>query len=100
MAIRETLECLKSDRDLGPNFVAWRHLPSTDPCLVPFPEALDSRLADSLARRGIEALYSHQAVDARRRHDVRGAQDRRELTISCAVARDRPQTAAPSSRSA
>ena len=64
MPIREILECLKSDRDLGPNFVAWRHLPGTDPCLVPFPDTLDPRLADSLARRGIEALYSHQAEAA------------------------------------
>ena len=66
MSLAQTLERLRSDPELGPNFTAWRHQPASPPALVPFPEKLDRRLAESLARRGIHRLYSHQAeaVDA------------------------------------
>ncbi len=66
MSLSNVLDRLRSDPEHGPNFSAWRHLPPTPPSLAPFPPALDSRLAESLARRGIDRLYSHQAqaVDA------------------------------------
>ena len=66
MPLAEVLERMRSDPEMGPNFTAWRHLPPEPPTLAPFPEALDRRLVEVLARRGIESLYSHQAeaIDA------------------------------------
>lgn len=61
MSVSQIIERIRSDPELGPNFTAWRHLPPTSPSLAPFPAALDRRLAESLARRGIDRLYSHQA---------------------------------------
>src|SRR3990172_11775961 len=61
MPLPNALERLKSDKELGPNFVEWRHVPASPASLAPFPTALDQRLAEALARRGIEQLYSHQA---------------------------------------
>src|SRR3990170_1161681 len=61
MSLADVLERVRADPDLGPNFAAWRHLPPAPPTLAPFPEGLDRRLAEALARRGIERLYSHQA---------------------------------------
>ena len=61
MSLPKILESLRSDPELAANFTAWRELPRTPPSLVPFPEALDPRLAGVLARRGIDRLYSHQA---------------------------------------
>ncbi len=61
MSLPKILEDMRSDPKLAANFTAWRELPRTPPSLVPFPQALDPRLADVLARRGIDRLYSHQA---------------------------------------
>src|SRR3972149_4312688 len=61
MPLANALERLKSDKELGPNFVEWRHIPASPPSLAPFPAALDGQLAEALAHRGIERLYSHQA---------------------------------------
>src|SRR3990170_7694663 len=61
MSLAQVLERMRLDPELAANFVAWRHLPPAPPSLVPFPEALDRRLAEVLARRGIDRLYSHQA---------------------------------------
>jgi DEAD/DEAH box helicase domain-containing protein len=66
MALAEVLEGMRSDPELGPNFTVWRHLPPSQPSLAPLPEALDRRLGEVMARRGIEHLYSHQtqAIEA------------------------------------
>jgi DEAD/DEAH box helicase domain-containing protein len=61
MSLADALGRLRSDEELGPNFTAWRHLPPVSPCLVPLPQALDRHLGESLSRRGIQQLYSHQA---------------------------------------
>ena len=41
---------------------AIKHFPARDARLAPFPEFLPARLTDILRARGIESLYSHQAV--------------------------------------
>jgi DEAD/DEAH box helicase domain-containing protein len=66
MSLSGVLDGLRSDEELGPNFTAWRCIPPSAASFAPFPENLDRRLADSLSRRGIGRLYSHQAkaVDA------------------------------------
>src|SRR6185436_18493979 len=40
---------------------AVRRLPAAAAQFAPFPEALDGRLTQALASRGVEQLYSHQA---------------------------------------
>ncbi|HZT76332.1 MAG TPA: DEAD/DEAH box helicase [Vicinamibacterales bacterium] len=40
---------------------AVRQLPASPAQYAPFPEALDARLVDALARRGVAQLYTHQA---------------------------------------
>jgi len=41
---------------------ALRRFPAREARLVPFPECVPARLVDILRARGIESLYSHQAV--------------------------------------
>src|SRR5262245_20719384 len=41
---------------------AIRRLPALDPRYAPFPDGTDERLRDALRQRGIEQLYTHQAV--------------------------------------
>ena len=43
------------------NIAAWRHLPAKPAKWADFPAFLDDRLVSALRRRGIQALYSHQA---------------------------------------
>ncbi len=41
---------------------AAKHFPARDAQLAPFPASVPARLADILRARGIESLYSHQAL--------------------------------------
>src|SRR5678815_5580692 len=38
----------------------YHHIPAREPVLVEIPATLDRRLANVLAARGIERIYSHQ----------------------------------------
>jgi DEAD/DEAH box helicase domain-containing protein len=60
MSLAQHLDHIRSDPELAPNFRVWHHLPPVTPDLVPFPDALDRRLADVLSARGIQGLYTHQ----------------------------------------
>jgi len=51
---------LKSNM-VRPCFCADEHLAGRDASVVPFPEGLDPSLAGALRKRGIDALYTHQA---------------------------------------
>lgn len=46
----------------APRPVAWRRFPAEPPVTAPCPPWLDPRLPAALARRGITALYAHQAA--------------------------------------
>lgn len=61
MALEQALDALRADRDLASGFVEWRELPGQAPRHAPFPLTTDQRLIDALARRGVDALYTHQA---------------------------------------
>jgi DEAD/DEAH box helicase domain-containing protein len=58
----EILDDLLTSPSTGPCITATRHLPPRPPVFAPFPATLDPRLHDALRARGIEALYSHQAL--------------------------------------
>ncbi len=61
MTLDQILDALRTDPDLAPRITAWHELPPRPARLAPFPPGLDSRLAQALRLRGIEALYTHQA---------------------------------------
>ncbi len=48
------------DPDLGPNIVHIEQIPPVEASLVSFPPDLDPRLANTLHKRGLYHLYSHQ----------------------------------------
>ena len=56
---------------------AIHHLPAMDGTFAPVPDSVDQRLRQSLARRGIERLYSHQAdaFELARPAEERGGRD-------------------------
>ncbi len=58
----EILDDLLISAVTGPCITATRHFPARAAVTVPFPAGLDPRIADALRARGIDALYSHQAL--------------------------------------
>jgi len=60
VALAQTLDDLRQDRAHAENFVSWRHLAPRPARFADYPDALDDRLREALARRGISRLYSHQ----------------------------------------
>jgi DEAD/DEAH box helicase domain-containing protein len=61
MSLASLLSHWKADPETAPNFAAWRTLPSRPAQLTPLPPLPDP-LPAALSRRGISALYSHQAA--------------------------------------
>jgi DEAD/DEAH box helicase domain-containing protein len=60
MTLLSLLTRWKTDNATAPNFAAWRTLPARPAELLPLPPLPDP-LPAALSRRGIHALYSHQA---------------------------------------
>jgi DEAD/DEAH box helicase domain-containing protein len=58
----EILDDLLISASTGPCITATRHFPARPAVFAPFPASLDPRLVDALRSRGIEQLYSHQAL--------------------------------------
>ncbi len=71
MTLEQILESFRTRPRFAPQFTAWRTLPAKPAQYTAFPQALDPRLAQALARCGIQQLYSHQAqaYEAVRRGD-------------------------------
>ena len=61
-ALPAILDHLRADRDFVANVVAWERIPAHPGRYVPMPETVDPRLAAALRERGIEQLYTHQAL--------------------------------------
>jgi DEAD/DEAH box helicase domain-containing protein len=58
----EILDDLLISASTGPCITATRYFPARAPVYAPFPDSLDPRLIEALRARGIEQLYSHQAI--------------------------------------
>ena len=71
------IEAWLDDRAIAPLLAAHRVLPATPPRHAPWPEGLTPRLADALRRRGISALYTHQAQAFARRNRHVGTREQR-----------------------
>ncbi|MGI6240175.1 MAG: DEAD/DEAH box helicase, partial [Christensenellales bacterium] len=61
MDVREYIEKLKSDAAFMQNVTSWRIVPAREARYADFPGALDPRIQNTLAARGITKLYLHQA---------------------------------------
>lgn len=61
LALPELLRELRQDPEFMANVSYWTTIPARPAALVPFPPGLDVRIRDGLERRGITALYTHQA---------------------------------------
>lgn len=62
MALSDLLKHWKSDSSTGPNIVTWRVQASRRAALMEFPADLPACFVDGLRQKGIDALYSHQAM--------------------------------------
>jgi DEAD/DEAH box helicase domain-containing protein len=56
------LDHLRTNRDFIANVVAWERLPARPARTTPLPGSVDPRLVEALRQRGIDRLYTHQAV--------------------------------------
>lgn len=67
MPLADALRALRTDPHLAAGdggrsgFVEWRELPEQPTRHAPFPLTIDERIVSALHRRGIDALYTHQA---------------------------------------
>ncbi len=61
MTIQEYISHLRQDPAFMDNVTSWQVLPARPACYGEFPETLDRRIVDCLARRGIAKPYLHQS---------------------------------------
>ena len=61
MTLEQFLDYLRSDREISSGIAHWKTFAPRKANYVDFPAALDRRLISTLAERGIEQLYTHQA---------------------------------------
>jgi DEAD/DEAH box helicase domain-containing protein len=62
LGITELLQQLKTEEPFAAQIAHWHTLPEKEAHMAPFPAELDHRIRDSLERKGISALYTHQAT--------------------------------------
>ena len=60
-SLEQILDAFEHDPEFASMVTRWERLPARAPRYAPFPVWLDERISRTLRRRGIEALYSHQA---------------------------------------
>ncbi|MDR0464724.1 MAG: DEAD/DEAH box helicase [Treponema sp.] len=61
MNARENLEKLLESPEFAANIIVNRLMPAQEGVFAPFPADLDPRIVNSLYKKGIKQLYSHQA---------------------------------------
>ncbi|MFC4617717.1 DEAD/DEAH box helicase [Camelliibacillus cellulosilyticus] len=61
MKIKETMADLLSSLKKDPNVAHWETIEGREAKIAPFPKTMDDRLIQALNKRGISALYTHQA---------------------------------------
>ncbi len=62
MNLSQLLEKLKEDPFFMENVTAWRTVPARPAQYAPWPEDIDQRLPQALAKHGVTQLYTHQAA--------------------------------------
>ena len=61
MNVTQLAEQLRRDNQFMKDVTRWEVIPPREARTLPFPETMDGRLKDVLGKRGIHALYTHQA---------------------------------------
>lgn len=61
MTLEQILDFLRNDPEVSENITTWKTFPPKKPIFADFPKNIDRRIVDTLKKRGIEQLYSHQA---------------------------------------
>ena len=59
---KDALQSLIDSPDFSENIIINRLLPAQEGVFVPFPADLDTRIVNSLHKKGIKELYSHQMI--------------------------------------
>ncbi|MGE5702735.1 MAG: DEAD/DEAH box helicase [Clostridia bacterium] len=67
----EILEQFRQDERFMHNVVHWRTIPPREAQTVPFPAELDERIRQTLTKRGIASLYTHQETAFRHAREGR-----------------------------
>jgi DEAD/DEAH box helicase domain-containing protein len=62
MSVESALQALRFDLRFVENIARIERTPARPAAYAPFPAALDTRIVEALRRRGIDALYTHQAA--------------------------------------
>ena len=62
MSLANLLQRWKTDPTIAENIVAWQVIQARQAQFVPIPASLPAELATALKKRGIQALYTHQAA--------------------------------------
>src|SRR5712691_8439970 len=68
LGLEQILDGLARDDDFGRMVTRWERLPARPASYASFPAWLDGRISATLRRRGVEALYSHQAASLEATH--------------------------------
>ena len=71
LTIAEILEQFRQDERYSQNIVHWTTIPPREAVTVPFPAGLDTRIRETLIKRVIPALYTHQETAFRHAREGR-----------------------------
>jgi DEAD/DEAH box helicase domain-containing protein len=63
--IPQILEQFRQDERFRKQIVHWETLPAREARTAPFPDTLDVRIRETLSKRGISSLYTHQETSFR-----------------------------------
>ncbi|HEX2897896.1 MAG TPA: DEAD/DEAH box helicase, partial [candidate division Zixibacteria bacterium] len=61
MTLEQIIDFIKDSPEIFPNIAHWKTYSPKNAKYAEFPEFLDPKLKDTLSKRGIERLYSHQS---------------------------------------
>ncbi len=64
-ALKNLLDQLANDKEIADSIAFWKRIPPREGSYEPFPSELPRELSETLSRRGIARLYSHQAASYR-----------------------------------
>ncbi len=64
--ISQLLEHFRQDERFRNQIVHWETIPAREARIVPFPPSLDERIQETLKKRGISSLYTHQEAAFRK----------------------------------
>lgn len=59
--IEQVLKEFRTKSDLAKNITYWQSIPAKAPAYLPFSKELDAGIVNLLKKKGIQALYTHQA---------------------------------------